>query len=115
MNTIKNPFIVKVFEACTSHITKEDDKLLRKEDLAEISVYQVKGGKTLFGYLIYTGLEDNTSINEQINKPTQKALLKAGFSENFVSLLNKAKKNGCKFLQLDCDGIEYEDLQTFDW
>jgi hypothetical protein len=115
MNSTKKPYIVKVFEACTSHITKKDDKLLRKEDLAELSVYQVKGGDILFGYLIYTGLEDNTSINEQIFKPTKDAILKAGFSENFVSLLNKAKKNGCKFLQLDCEGVEYEDLQTFDW
>ena len=115
MKSVKNPFIVKVFEACTSHITEKDDKLLRKEDLAELSVYNIDGGGTRFGYLIYTGLEDNTSIKEGIEKPTQKAILKAGFSKNLVWLLGRAKKNGCKFLQLDCDGVEYDDLQTFDW
>ena len=115
MNSTKKPFIVKVFEASTSHITKKDDKLLRKEDLVDISVYNVAGGGTHYGYLIYTGLEDNSSINEQIDKPTKDAILKAGFSKNFVSLLDRAKKNGCKFLQLDCDGVEYEDLKTFDW
>jgi len=26
-----------------------------------------------------------------------------------------ARKSGCKFLQLDCDGIEYDDLPKFDW
>ena len=112
---IKNPFIVKVFEACTSHITEKDNKLLRKEDLAELSVYNITGGGTHFGYLVYTGLEDNTSINEGIKKSAKDALIRAGFSENLVNLLKIAKKNGCKFLQLDCDGTEYDNLQTFDW
>lgn len=99
----KEPRIVKVFEASSCHITGEDDKLLKRED-AYISSYEVRGGGVLYGFLIYTGLDDTTSDNKV-----------EGFSDAFNNLLKLAKDNGCKFLQLDCDGVEYEDLPKFDW
>jgi hypothetical protein len=111
----KDLFIVKVLEASTSHITKEDDKLLRREDLSALAVYDVKGGKTRYGYLIYTGLDDGTSIQEELLSFTLTSLKAAGFSDALFNLLSLARKAGCKFLQLDCDGVEYDDLPTFDW
>ena len=39
----------------------------------------------------------------------------AGFSDALYNLLSLARKNGCKYLQLDCDGVEYDDLPTFKW
>jgi hypothetical protein len=111
----KDLFIVKVLEASTGHITEEDDKLLRREDLADLAVYDVKVGKVKFGYLIYTGLDDGTSIQEELQSFTKASLKAAGFSDALFNLLSLAKKAGCKFLQLDCDGVEYDDLPTFDW
>jgi hypothetical protein len=114
MNNIKNPFIVKVFEASSCHITKNDDKLLKREDLCSLSVYRVKGGDILYGFLIYTGLEDNTSVDE-MKSFSDTAIKTEGYSDALLNLLMMAKRNGCKFLQLDCDGVEYEDLPKFDW
>lgn len=117
MNSIKDPFIVKVFEASSCHITQEDDALLQREDLSSLATYKVKGGDTLYGFLIYTGLEDtsiveDTRVSDMANTNWVKA---EGFSDAFINLLKLAKKNGCKFLQLDCGGVEYEDLPKFEW
>ena len=110
----KDLFIVKVLEACTSHITEEDDRLLKREDLSALAVYDVKADKTQFGYLIYTGLEEGTSVQEE-QSFTQASLKTAGFSDALYNLLSLARKAGCKFLQLDCDGVEYDDLPIFNW
>jgi hypothetical protein len=110
----KDLFIVKVLEACTSHITEEDDKLLKCEGQNDLAVYDIKGGKVQYGYLIYTGLDEG-SIREENQSFTQASLKAAGFSDALFNLLSLAKKSGCKFLQLDCDGVEYDDLPTFNW
>lgn len=115
LNNTLLPFIVKVFEASTCHITEEDDKLLRQDGQSELSVYDIKGGEVQYGYLIYTGLDNGTSVDEQNPSFTKDSLKTAGFSDALVNLLSLAKKSGCKFLQLDCDGVEYEDLPKFNW
>jgi hypothetical protein len=112
--SIKKPFIVKAFEASSSHITPKDDKLLKQKDLCSLATYEVRGGGILYGFLIYTGLKDNTSIHE-MRSFSDKAIKAEGYSKAFINLLKIARKNGCKFLQLDCDGVEYDDLPTFDW
>jgi hypothetical protein len=110
----KDPFIVKVFEASSCHITQQDDKLLKRDDLSALAVYDIKAGKVRYGYLIYTGLEDNNAV-EELKDFTKEAIAKDGYSTALINLLELAKKNGCKFLQLDCDGVEYEDLPRFNW
>lgn len=115
MNSKSNPFTVKIFEACTSHITKQDDQLLKREDLAALAVYEVKSSLGVhYGYLIYTGVEEGSSVVED-NSFSMDSLRKAGFSEAIINLLDIARKKECKFLQLDCDGVEYDDLPTFNW
>ena len=99
----KDPFIVKCFEACTSHISKEDDKLLKRDD-CPVSCYNYE-----YGCLVYTGYPDEHS------EYSAETLKKAGFTEAFANLVVLAQKSECKFLQLDCDGVEYEDLPTFSW
>lgn len=114
MNSIKDPFIVKVFEASSCHITKKDDQLLKRHDTGTVSAYEMRGSGILYGFLIYTSLEENSSIVES-GIPDEAAIKAEGFSDAFINLLKLAKKNGCKFLQLDCDGVEYEDLPKFEW
>lgn len=61
----------------------------------------------------YTGFDlPSEEIGE---KYTPKALKNLGYSDAFANLLTLARQSGCKYLQLDCDGIEYADLPTFDW
>ena len=114
-NSVESPFIVKVFEASTGHITKEDDKLLRRDDVGSVCTYDIKGGKILYGYLVFTGLENNSSIKEEIATEELEAMKADGFSDAFINLLKIARAKGCKFLQLDGDGVSYEDLPTFEW
>jgi hypothetical protein len=94
-----SPWIIKCFEASTSHITKEDDAILKKED-APLAVYTYE-----FGYFVYALGESEKTED----------LLKAGFSNAFCNLLDRARQLDCKFLQLDCDGVTYTDLPTFEW
>jgi hypothetical protein len=119
MNSLINPFIVKVFEASSSHITGADDKLLKRNDLASLAVYSIKGGGITYGFLIYTGLDDDSTLSEteaQIGREDfYKSIRTEGYSDAMINLIMMAKRNGCKFLQLDCDGTEYDDLPTFDW
>jgi len=106
-----DPLIVKCFEASTVHITKKDNDLLQREDLSAFAIYDVKGGKVQFGYLVYTGLDDD--LESWLG--TKKIAEDAGFSAAFMGLVELARNSGCKFLQLDCDGIEYDDLPKFNW
>lgn len=110
----KEPRIVKVFEASSCHITGEDDKLLKRDTTGTVSAYEIKGGGILYGFLIYTSLEENSSIVES-GIPDEASMKAEGFSDAFINLLKLAKKSGCKFLQLDCDGVEYDDLPKFEW
>jgi hypothetical protein len=107
------PCIHKILEASTAHITKEDDALLRLNGQDAVAVYEVNGGGTCYGYLVYTGLDDDLEEFLGTTKPNN--LEKAGFSQAFCNLMELARKANCKFLQLDCDGVEYDDLLKFDW
>ena len=109
-NTKKNPIITKNFDCCTSHITKADASLLdrvAKGLLAQENppiVYKYEEG-----YFIYVP-EDHEGIVADANNAAA-----LGFSPAFVNLLAVTRTQGCKYLQLDCDAMEYEDLPTFNW
>ena len=104
------PCVHKILEVSSGHITKEDDRLLKK-DLSAFAVYNVKGGDVLYGFLIYTGLDDD--LEEFLG--TKKIGKQEGFSPAFFHLIDLARNAGCKFLQIDCDGVEYDDLPKYDW
>lgn len=96
----KTPFITKNMDTSTGHITSNDNKLLTENaDDCPVTYYKYE-----YGYLVFVPEQDEG-----------KAALDFGFSKEFVSLLEIARKNQCKYLQLDSDGITYEDLPTFDW
>jgi len=107
-NSKTNPFIVKVFEACTSHITEKDDANLKRDSNVtdhnpSLIVYPFE-----YGYFIFSDFEADEV--EAIYLSLEK---KEGYSKEFIQLLKLAKEKGCKFLQIDEDGAEYEDLPTF--
>jgi hypothetical protein len=99
-NSKTKPVIVKSFEAWTGHITKEDNALLKRED-CPLSIYHYE-----YGCFIYSG---------DLKGYDSRALKNYGFSSSFVSLMEITRGHSCKFLQLDCEGAEYEDLPKFSW
>ena len=92
--------ITKNFDCSTAHITGEDNnRLFSYHNYLVIYPYEE-------GVFIYV---PSTDFEEFLNN------LKEIYSEHFKNLLRLAHDNDCKYLQLDSDGIEYEDLPTFDW
>ena len=98
-----DPFIVKCFEANTCHITLTDNQCLRRDIKTEhnptLIVYPYE-----YGYFIFTDFEP------EILEETLLSLEKEGYSKHFINLVKLARQHGCKFLQLDGDGVEYSDL-----
>jgi hypothetical protein len=104
-NTKRNPIITKNFNCSTAHITKEDsDKISKaiKDPRTPLVGYQYLEGCFIYVASVWV-------------KKECEALKAYGFSDAFINLIKVAAGLGCKYLQLDCDEIEYEDLPTFEW
>ncbi len=102
----------------TKHIPQSDSEMLTKEGF--ITDYPIKMNKgKLFrdpilivilyeeGYIIYVApppfpWEACDKFDEH-------------YSETLKKLMRLALENECKYLKLDRDGYEYEDLETFNW
>ena len=88
----------------TLHITESDDTLLEKEMSEFICLYKYDKG-----WIIST-------TDEMI--PTEEysdTLKQEGFSDAFIALVRKAFAQGCTFLFLDPNGLQYADLEKFNW
>ena len=100
------PFIIKAFESSTCHITEEDNNKLMSDD-CELVVYPYQGSGIQYGMLVFadpeTAERDFSELKDQ------------GFSDALIKLLQIAYAEGCKFLQLDCDGTTYPELPQYDW
>lgn len=101
---IADPEIEKSFVCSTCHITAEDNKRLEKEkedELSSILMYKYE-----YGYRLYVGDLPDEYIAEY---------RAAGLSDELCNLLRIAYQLDCKWLVLDCDGSDYEELPSFDW
>jgi hypothetical protein len=105
--TIKKPFIHKMIDVSTAHITEKDSELLKGED-CPICSYLFE-----YGYRVIPSSHPYRVIPSPDVDETE-ALKTYGFSEAFINLYKIARKKECEIL-LDCDGTEYEDLPTFEW
>jgi hypothetical protein len=101
----KRPCIEKVLDISTAHISESDDSLI-KEDSFPGSAYQYE-----YGYFVYTGLGE-TPVDHKNHKAGYK---KHGMSKEFISIIEKARRKGLKYVKFDCDGMTYSDLTTFEW
>ena len=79
----------------TAHIT-EKGALILAEHPDDCSIYEE-------GFFINTVYVDHIYFR------------KIGMSETFIALCDIAHKEGCKFIQFDRDGEEYEFFKTFNW
>ena len=79
-------------------ITEKDSNLLECDEQPDLFLYPYT-----YGWFI--------SIHEYCKDN----LLKMGYSEDFCKLLDLAKSEGCKILQIDQDADPVEGLATFEW
>ena len=98
-NSKTNPYIVKAFEASTVHITRADQVLLNKEDNPTLVIYRYE-----YGYFIFVEFEKDLMDSSFTGLETE------GYSKHIQTLIRRAQQHGCKFLQIDGDATEYEDL-----
>jgi len=102
MITLTDPFIFKVLDVSTGHMTHEDNLGLAANSVdsakALVPVYEL--GE--YGWLVYIGeLDDNWPAED--------------WSEAFRTVLKKALELGCEYVRWDRDGKKYDELETFDW
>lgn len=91
--------IQKYFVVSTAHITKEenDDLINAPHTDSPLCVHSNE-----YHHVIAIPQEDLDDFEDSV-------------SGNILNLLKIAKKNGCDYLKLDCDGFVYDDLPKFDW
>ena len=96
----------------TSHITLRDSELLT-DIVDEVDPgFPLIVNNTPYGWLVYCYIlaEEGTD-----KKKFRKDLVEMGFSNEFVSLLELSAEQGAKWVDIDQDGTEYDDLPSFDW
>lgn len=97
--TLSNPFVFKVLDISTGHMTKEDAEKLSLNDPDKtlgLPSYELDE----YGWLVYIGeMEDNW----------------ANMSPEFNKVLTLANDLGCDYVRFDRDGREYPELPSFDW
>jgi len=108
-NSTKNPFIAKCFEVSSCHISKHDCEHLKRDSKdtshnPTLIIYPFD-----YGYFVFAAWE------KEVDEEIQVSLYKEGYSKEFAKLLQVARQHGCKYLQIDEDGVEYEDLHVFNW
>lgn len=106
--------IFKTLVVSTGHMTIDDKDLLeeninRSESLGNadpVIVYST--GE--YGFMVYINLDENEPpVEEEMDA------VGADYSKAFRKLIGIARDLGCRYLNLDCDGPEYDDLEKFDW
>jgi hypothetical protein len=102
----KKPLIQKDMDVSTGHLTKKDNVLLI-EACTEDTANPVTAYGYQFGYWVFCGHDSDPNY--------LKPFKKYGYSKNFIAIVARAQELGCTYVQFDGDGIQYDDLETFDW
>lgn len=110
----ENPFMVKCLDISTGHLTEKDESLLEEASKgSSVGGNPVVANKYEEGYYVYCSDEDG--IRDVDSGEGEYGYLSYGYSTQFMAILKRAKELGCKYVQFDCDGIFYEDLETYEW
>ena len=91
-----------VADVSTAHITASDNELLLSAKISPVFY-----GRYEYGYLLPTIVPDDTEAAGRARS--------AGYSPALVHLMMQARRDGCYYLKLDCDGPVIEGLRTHDW
>jgi hypothetical protein len=99
-----------VLELSTSHITAEDNEILKEF----INVPPEKHPQVVMAY--EPGFMVSAWHNFKDNPENLEAeLLKLGHSPAYINILKIAHSNGCKWVNLDADASKLSFLPTYDW
>ncbi len=93
--------IDKMATLSTKLIQRETERKLSEEcytNNMRLSVYEKEG----YGFFIFIPDEEQFQSNHEI-------------PEDLKNCMRVASDNGCKWLCLDCDGPEHEDLMEYEW
>lgn len=92
------PYIFKVLDCSTGHMTKEDAQKLG-DDNNMVPSYELEE----YGWLVYSeGWTDDPSQYE-------------GMSPAFIKVLEWANELECNYVRFDRDGYTYDTLPMFEW
>lgn len=107
-NLFKNPYQVTSLDISTGHLTKRDNELLKQASKGDFTAAQnpIVSYEYEYGYFVFVPPKD---------EGTAKSARKYGYSEQFTNILNRARALKCKYIQYDGDGIQYDDLKTYNW
>jgi len=104
-NLSKCPQLFTSLNVSTGHLTGKDNELLTEAGEGEtgnpITAYIYE-----YGYFVLIP-EKDAGLNQHAET--------YGYSKAFTKIMTRAQELGCTYVQFDGDGIQYDDLETFDW
>lgn len=113
MKTIKRAASIKLMDISTIHITEKDNELL----LADVRLGNENRKSIVeqlhYGYIVYVPEASIVKIRGCCNSP--KELKKLGYSKYFIDIMENAINQNFGFIKFDAEGIQYEDLEKFEW
>lgn len=104
--SVKDNGVYKYLDCSTAHITEKDNEYLSlmKSNVLEIDNINIGFRRAPYGYWFHV-------TDEYFElKPKHK-----GFTVRMIALLNKAREEGCQWINMDADGFQHPDLKTYKW
>lgn len=100
----KDNGIYKYMDCSTGHITLKDNEFLAAWDRDNPDHEPIIVIPHEYGYWMHC-INDDRYMEENI----------ATLSEPLKAVFRKAHKEGCTWINMDADGFEHDDLETFEW
>lgn len=104
-NFSKNPQLFTSLNISTGHLSAKDNELLTEAGEGETG-NPITAYIYVYGYFVLVPEED-AGLNQHAET--------YGYSMAFTRIMDRARGLKCKYIQFDGVGIEYEDLEVFDW
>ena len=104
-NLSVNPFMHTNLDVSTGHLTEKDNDLLTEAGEGE-SGNPIVAYIYEYGYFVFVPEKD-----EGLNQHAETY----GYSKTFTKTMTRARELKCKYIQFDSVGVQYDDLEVFDW
>jgi hypothetical protein len=102
----QNNGIYTYMDCSTVHITEEADMWLFNHPYEQSALRFLLVNSTDAGYLIYIPNEPEHLKFTMKHKDLPKSVKR---------IMKKAQKLGCRYVKLDRDGLEHDDLKQYEW
>lgn len=111
-----------VSDASTCHITAKDNEILKSfsnidhEDGGTREIHPQVVLRYYYGFIVSVWhWQSGIGMEADELDSIEKKLLSLGHSEAYINLCRVSGLNGCKFLNLDCDGTVYDFFPEYSW